>query len=103
MTGLVELADKIADEEVVRLVHMRDVGGVNVTELFAAMANEGGVMVRGEMVDWYTRKVMARGGRTRVRSKLRLGERKAGARGVRWRDLEEGERVEEKVEKRVNA
>ena len=89
--GLVDLADTISDEDLLRLVHLRDVGEVSVTELFCAMAAEGSTGVDLEMVGWYTRKVFARGGRTRVRSKMRLGERRAGFRAVRWRELGEEE------------
>lgn len=96
--GLVDLADTIGDEDLIRLVHMEDVGEVNITELFCAMAALGTLRLDLEMVDWYTRKIYARGGRTRVRSKMRLGERQAGARALRWRVLKEDERLETMVE-----
>ncbi|KAA6408369.1 MAG: hypothetical protein FRX48_08111 [Lasallia pustulata] len=48
--GLVELADSIDEEDLLRLVHMADAGEVNITELFGAMANAGAIMVDLEMV-----------------------------------------------------
>lgn len=91
--GLVDLADTIEDNDLIRLVHMEDAGEVNITELFCAMVNLGTMVLDLDMVNWYTRKIYARGGRTRVRSKMRLGEKQAGARAVRWRDLRDEDTV----------
>ena len=92
--GLVDLAGSIEDNDLLRLVHMEDMFDVNVTELFAAMAIFGSLQTDLEMVQYYTRKIYARGGQTRRRSKMRLGEKRAGARAIRWRDLSPEERVE---------
>ena len=93
--SLVELAGRIDPDDLLRLVHMKDMADVNMMELFMMMACAANSKPELDMMQHYCRKIMGRGGNLRVASKLRLRQKEAGARALTWKELKATEVIEE--------
>lgn len=90
LTGnLIQLSISLGEPDLLRLVHYHDIGPVNITELFHMIASHQVLTPDlAAMMQYYSRKTMARGTRLRVgSSRLSLGKREAGARRLEWRDV----------------
>ena len=93
--GLFQLAGTISDSSLERLVHLNDKGDVSITELFMMMAvgNHDADPQLMEMIKYYTRKIMTRGGQTRKKTRLSLRARETGASELVWKDLRPEDRL----------
>lgn len=87
--SMVQLAECISDASLMRLVHINDRADVNIMELFLLMSvgqNETSNDMM-EMINHYSRKIMARSGPLKIHTRLRLMGGEAGARRLAWKEL----------------
>ena len=91
--NLVRLACRISESDLLRLVHFEDKYSVNLIELFLMMVSFQPLTPELQaMMDFYSRKSIARGTNLKVSSKLRPPPREAGAEKYVWLDLIESEK-----------
>ena len=93
--SLFQLASTINDSYLERLVQLNDEEDVSITVLFLVMAmgNEEADRELMQMIKCYSRKIMARGGQTRTRTKLYLRAREDSARELTWEHLRPGDHL----------
>ncbi len=87
--GLVDLAHRIDIQNLARLVHLADTDPVNFTELCAARQAFGTMSLNVGQVQFYTRKIHARGEHLHTRTHMRcMGERPH----ICWRDVKDSKK-----------
>ncbi|MCJ1470957.1 hypothetical protein MMC07_009605 [Pseudocyphellaria aurata] len=90
--NLVLLARQISEPDLLRLVHYEDKYPVNLIELFFMMISFQSLSPEMQaMMDFYSRKSMARGTNLKVPSKLRLPPEEASTGKYIWLELTESE------------
>ncbi|KAI9875244.1 MAG: hypothetical protein M1830_008713 [Pleopsidium flavum] len=87
--GLVDLAHRIDIQNLARLVHLTDTDPVNFTELSAARAAFGTMSLNVEHLQFYTRKIDARGENLHKRSHMRYTE---ASPHICWKDVKDSRR-----------
>ena len=93
--NLVQLARHIEEPQLLRLVHYADRDPVSLTELFLMMLSWRAMTPElRAMMQYYSRKTMARGTNLRPRSNLHLAPKAAGVRATVWNNLRPEQRLD---------